>query len=100
LAGAKVRVALERPVSSTAPDVEPLPKDAAERDKVMLANHERSNRFVLAAADAEVRDGRFEVKLNLPAKLPYPRLTLRAYAATNREEVMGVKVLDLRKAAD
>jgi hypothetical protein len=98
LAGAKVRVVLERPVSSTPPDVEPLPKDAAERDKVMLANHERSNRFALATAETEVRDGRFEVKLDLPTKLPYSRVTLRVYAATDRAEGMGVQTLAVRKA--
>jgi hypothetical protein len=98
LSGAKVRVTIQRPVSSAAPDTEPLPKDAAERDKVMLANHERSNRFALVTAEAEVRDGRFEVKLELPQKLPYPRLILRVYAATEREEGMGVQTLDVRKA--
>ncbi len=96
LAGAKVRVTLERPVSSTPPDAEPLPKDGAQRDKVMLANHERANHFAVATAEAEVRDGRFEVKLELPKKLPYRRLILRAYAVTEREEGLGVQTLEVK----
>jgi hypothetical protein len=96
LSGAKVRVTLERPVSSAPPDAEKLPKDAAERDKVMLANHERANRFALQTAEAEVRDGRFEVRLELPAKMTYRHLILRAYAATEKEEGMGVQALEMK----
>jgi hypothetical protein len=96
LSGAKVRVTLERPVSSAPPDAEKLPKDGAERDRVMLANHERANRFALQTVEAEVRDGRFEVKLEVPEKLTYSRLILRAYAATEKEEGMGVQSLDVK----
>ncbi len=96
LVGAKVRITLERPVSSQPPDAEPLPKDGAERDKVMRANHERSNRFALQTVEAEVRDGKFEVKLELPKKLSYSRLLIRAYATTEREEGMGVEALNVK----
>jgi hypothetical protein len=96
VAGAKVRVTVERPVSSTPPDVEKLPADAAEHDKVMLANHERSNRFALVQKEVTVRDGQFEVNVQLPQTLPYPRLILRAYAATDRDEGMGVQTLKVK----
>ena len=90
-------------MNSTPPDLEPLPADkpgnTAQRQRVMLANHERANRFVLAADKAVVRDGRFEVKLPLPDKLPWPRLILRAYAATDTEEGIGVRWLDVKAPA-
>jgi hypothetical protein len=108
LAGAKVHVTLDRPVSSTPPDLETIPPAFApllgkegvknwDRDKAMLANHERSNRFALATRETEVRDGRFEVKLELPKQLPYVRLILRVYAATDREEGMTAQVIEVKK---
>ena len=62
LEGAKVRLTLERPLGSSPPDLQPLPKEGDERAKVMLANHERANRFVLLTREATVKDGRFEVR--------------------------------------
>jgi hypothetical protein len=96
LAAAKVRVTLERPLTSEPADLQPLPEKKDERAKVMLANHDRANRFVLAAQEATVKDGRFEVKLEIPEKAPWPRLLIRAYAATDRHEGLGVLALDLK----
>jgi hypothetical protein len=93
LAGAAVRLTLERPASSVPADLKPLPADGPERDRVMLANHERANRFVLASAEAAVREGRFEATLEVPSRLPWPRLVVRAYAATDRAEGLGVLTL-------
>jgi hypothetical protein len=96
LTGARVRVTVERPVSSAPDDLESSPKDAGPaRDETLMRNHERANRFVVAAAETTVRDGRFTIKLDLPAKLPWSRLTIRAYAATDAEEGMGVLPLDV-----
>jgi hypothetical protein len=97
LARATVRLTLERPTTSTPADLEPLPKKGPERDRVMLANHERANRFALASAEATVRDGRFEARLEVPSRLPWPHLVLRAYAATDRDDGLGV--LTLKTAA-
>ena len=89
---------LERPLSSEAQDLQVLPNQPGEeRAKIMLANHERANRFALETRDAIAKDGRFEVTFDLPAKLPWPRLLLRAYAATEREEGLGVKTLSVPK---
>jgi hypothetical protein len=100
LKDAKVRLTLERPVSSQPADLEPMPKEtpfnAPVRERVMLANHERANRFMLAGAEAVVADGRFEATLTLPAKLPWPRLTLRAYVANDREEGLAVRLVDVQ----
>jgi hypothetical protein len=97
LQGAEVRVTLERPVSSLPPDLEPLPKEgpAATIERLMLANHERANRFELAASAATARDVHFTMKLQLPEKLPYPRIIVRATAAMDREEGLGTQVLEV-----
>jgi hypothetical protein len=96
LAGARIHLTLERTVGSVPDDLQPLPRDSG-RDAVMLANHEKANRFVLAAADCVARDGAFEARLDVPAKLPWPRVLLRAYAATDTEEGQTVLPLDVRK---
>src|SRR5579875_475719 len=94
LAGAHVRLTLERTVNSVPADLEPMPPAAsAARDRVMLSNHERANRFVLMASECIERDGRFQATLEAPVKLPWPRLILRVYAANECEEGMSVQVL-------
>jgi hypothetical protein len=94
LAGAAVRVAVERPLSGAPADLEPVPDGPPQaRARATLANHERANRVVLAERTAEPRDGRFECRLDLPARLPWPRLVVRAYAANERDEGLGVLVL-------
>ena len=82
---------LERTAGSVPRDLRPLPKDAgAERDRVMRANHDRANCFVLAEATAEARGGGFAVRLEVPEKVPGNELILRAYAATDRADGQGV----------
>ena len=97
LEGAAVRVSLERPLASTPTDLQPLRDLAgADRARAMLANHERANAFVLVVADVKVKDGRFAVSLKPPAKLPWKELTLRAYAATEKAEGMGVGAVNVK----
>ncbi|HTU20640.1 MAG TPA: C25 family cysteine peptidase [Gemmataceae bacterium] len=101
LAGARVHITLERTVNSVPNDLAALPKegrsDAVARDRVMLANHERANHFVVMASECTVEDGRFQATLDVPAKLPWPRLILRAYAAGEDAESMAVRILEVRK---
>jgi hypothetical protein len=97
LEGGKVRLTLERLASSTPADLQPLPKEGRERDRVMFANHERANRFVLAETEAVVRDGSFAAKLELPAKLPWEKVLVRAYAATERHEALSIVELKAGK---
>ena len=99
LAGARVRLTLERTVSSVPDDLEPMPKDPMARNRVMQANHELANRFVLATCECTVKDGAFEAKLEVPAKLPWPRLILRVYAATENAEGMAVRTLEVKRKA-
>jgi hypothetical protein len=97
LNGGRVRLTLERPVTGEPLDMKPLPVEAAERAKVMRENHERANRFVLQEDKVPVKDGHFEMRVRLPDKLPWPKLVLRAYAATDKHEALGVLVLDIAK---
>jgi hypothetical protein len=99
LAGARVRLTLERSVASEPAGIEPLPQGLA-RDRVMQANHDKANRFVLANAEAVAREGRFEARLTVPDKLSWRRLLLRAYAATDTAEATKVLPLEVRVPAE
>src|SRR5581483_7926038 len=93
LCQASVTVSLERSPGSTPEGLEPLPAPGPGRARVMLANHRRANRFTVATAAAASRGGAFEARLEVPAKLPWPRLTLRVYAANASQEGLAVRVL-------
>jgi Peptidase family C25 len=98
LEGAKVQVTLERPRDSDPPEMVVVPKGPAEaRAKAMEQRHEAANDFVMGKKELTVKDGRFEAVLDLPAKLPWRRLIVRAYAATDRQEAMGVVVVPIRE---
>jgi hypothetical protein len=97
LEGAKLRLTLERPLSSDPTDLQPLDKVAAsERDTAMLQNHDRANRFGLKQVETTIKDGRFTEKLQLPEKIPWPQLTLRVYARTEKDEGLGVAVIKIK----
>ncbi len=107
LAGARLRLTLERTVNSVPQDLEALPisshsmrrnEDIQKCEYTMLSNHERANRFVLAASESTVKDGCFQALIDVPARLPWPRLILRVYAANERQEGMAVRTL--RSAAN
>jgi hypothetical protein len=98
LPDARVRVTLERTVNSVPDDIAAMPKGPAEaRARVMLANHERANRFVLTTQESMVKEGCFQVTLEVPSKLPWPRVIVRVYAAGEHEEAMAVRILDVKK---
>jgi hypothetical protein len=91
LAGARVRVTLERTSGSVPADLEALPaKPGADRDRVMRANHDRANRFVLAETELDAKGEGFSARLSVPAKPAARQLILRAYAATERDEGQGI----------
>jgi hypothetical protein len=97
LAGGRVKLTLERTVGSVPDDLESLPKEDFTRDRVMLANHQKANCFVLAESECVAKGERFTARLNLPGKLPRRRLLLRAYAATGDEEGLAVLPLEVQK---
>src|SRR5262249_20214628 len=91
LEGVKVRLTLERRPGTDPPDAKPPPKEPPEaRAKAMRENQEKANRVVLASKEVTVKGGKFEATLPLPAKAPWPKVVVRAYAATDRAEGMGV----------
>jgi hypothetical protein len=95
---AKVELTLERPRDSDPAEPVAVPKEAGEaRDKAVLRRHEAANDFVIVKSAPVVKDGRFEAALDLPANLPWRRLIVRAYAATDRQEGMGVLVVPVRE---
>ncbi len=96
--GGKVRVTLERPLTSDPPEMSPLPPESgADRNRIMLANHQRANRFDVQTVTATVEQGKFEAKLPLPEKLPWSKLLLRAYVTSEKEEALGVLAVDVPK---
>lgn len=97
LAAARVRVTLERPLSSEPAGLQRLPDQPAERSRVMQANFERANGFVLARQETTADDGRFAVKWQLPAECPWPRLIVRAYAVQDQQEGQVVRVIPVKK---
>ena len=98
LNGARVHVVVERPVSSSPTNLTALPQERGiERDRILLQNQDRANRFALAEAETTIHDGRFDVNLQLPAMTPWTRLTVRAYAATPTDEALGALRLDVRQ---
>jgi hypothetical protein len=98
LEGAKVQLTVERARDSDPAEPVVVPKEPAEaRAKALVRRHEAANEFVVARADVTVKDGRFETTVELPAKLPWRRLVVRAYAATQRQDGMGVLPLAVRE---
>jgi hypothetical protein len=98
LEGAAVRLTLERPRDSDPAEAVSVPKESGEaREKALRRRHEAANDFVIGKAEVTVKEGRFEAALDVPAKLPWRRLTVRAYAATDRHEGMGALVVPVRE---
>lgn len=92
LKDAKVQVQVDRPRSSLPSDLEAVPK-GAERDKVVLANHRKANTFAVTQGEKVNVSGAVTLSLTLPAKLPWPKLFVRVYAATDSAEALGVATL-------
>jgi hypothetical protein len=98
LEGAKVRLTVERPRDSDPAEPVVVPREPTEaRAKALVRRHEAANDFVVAVAEVTVKDGRFEVTPELPAKLPWRRLVVRAYAATERQDGMGALTVAVRE---
>lgn len=98
LAGAKVRVTLERTADSVPLGLEAIPKEPGPaRDRAVLLNHDLANRFELTSGECTVKDRLFEARLDVPTKLPWPRLILRVYASAKTEEGLAVRMLPVKK---
>ena len=88
--GTQVRITLLRPMSGQPLDIQPVPEVPPEaRSRAILANHDKANAMVLLTKDTTARHGRFEVQLDLPKKLPWPRVILRAQAIHDDADALG-----------
>ena len=93
--GAKVRVSLERSPASSPLDLEAVPAlPGPRRDKVLVANHRKANRFEVVGAPADVKGMRFSASLDVPKELPKGKLRLRIVATTDDEQVIRVQSLE------
>ena len=88
--GTSLRLTLERPLGSEPPGLQPLPREPDKLDAIILANHERANSLVLQTLELQARDGMFEAEFRLPDALPWPRINIRAFAATGEQRALGV----------
>jgi hypothetical protein len=94
LAGATVRLALERPLSSRPTGIEKLPESSPEnrgrREQMIAANHQRANDYILAAAEVTPSGPRFTCPLDVPATFSWTNAILRAIATTKTDSALGV----------
>jgi hypothetical protein len=97
LAGGQIHLTVERPTASQPADLVPLPKEPGPaRDRSMRENHDRANNFALAIETTHAADTTFIRQMKLPDKLPWSRLTVRAYVRTEDQEGVGVEVVQVK----
>jgi hypothetical protein len=98
LRGAEVRVTLRRSPASVPLDLEPVPpRPGPPRDRVLVANHARANRFEVAGATGRARGESFEVRLPVPARLPAGRLSIRVVATKDDREGLCVQFVEVTR---
>jgi hypothetical protein len=94
LAGAKVRVSLERAIGTRPADLqalpEPSPDGAVERDRIAAENNRKVNNRTIATATATARGKSFTCSLEVPANLAVPMVVVRAFAEAGAEIAEGV----------
>ena len=97
LKNAAVHLSLERPLNSTAADIEPVPPVSPEnrqaRERIYISNHRRANTYVLAQGDTMAAGETFAASLAVPAALPWTNVILKASATVSNESGLGVIVL-------
>ncbi len=71
LAGAKVRVCLERSIGTRPADLQALPEASsvgvAERDRIAAENNHKVNERIISATTATAQSRRFACSLEVPA---------------------------------
>ena len=98
ITGTNIRITLERPIGSTPTDLEPMPdKSADTRDRVMMENHQRANNVVLVSKEVQPQGNIFECNVQMPDKLPWKNIIVRAKAATETQAAQGIAILPVRQ---
>ena len=103
LAGAKVRVSLERAIGTRPGDVQALPEPSAdgavERDRIAAENNPKVNNRTISTATATAQGRSFACSLEVPANLAVPMVVVRAFAEAGNEIAEGVLKLPAVTAA-
>jgi len=98
LSNARVEITLERPTGSLPFLQDPRVRESGETGR--NAAQERlaqANDYIIQSCEIFPTGNLFEISLKTPDIIPWPRLILRAWAFTEKEE--GMKVLELKAAS-
>ena len=94
LAGARVRVSLERTIGTRPGDCQALPEPSAngtaERDRIAAENNRKVNSRTISTATATAQGRSFACSLEVPANLAVPMVVVRAFAEAGTEIAEGV----------
>lgn len=91
LRGAAVEVRLERTPASVPDGLEAV--SARDRDRALLANFARANRFELAREAVATLGTSFTARLKVPESLPWSRVIVRVRAATATDEAVVARTV-------
>jgi hypothetical protein len=98
LRGARVTVELERTPASVPEGL--LPVTPERRAEILRANFTRANRFLLAETTTTAEGQRFTACLQLPEKLPWPRVIVRIRASTKEAEAATAARVSVKPARE
>jgi hypothetical protein len=94
LAGAKVRVSLERAIGARPGDWQALPEPSsdgtAERGRIAAENNRKVNSRTVSTATATAQGRSFACSLDVPGNLAVSTVVVRAFAETGSEIAEGV----------
>jgi hypothetical protein len=94
LAGATVRVSVERPIGARPGDWQALPEASAngtaDRDGIAAENNRKTNSRTICTATATAAGRRFACSMELPANLTVHTVVVRAFAQAANEIAEGV----------
>jgi len=103
LAGAKVRVSLERAIGTRPADLQALPElspdGSVERDRIAAENNRKVNNRMISTATATAQGRSFACSLEVPANLAVPMVVVRAFAEAGNEIAEGVLKLSAGTSA-
>jgi len=95
LAGARGRVTLERSLTSSPTGIEPIGENLTDeqRERIMLANHRRSNDFVLCEKTVTADGTDVGAELRVPKPCAWSTLIVRVCVSDSSDDAVGVRVV-------
>ena len=104
LAGAKVKVSLERAIGARPGDLQALPEPsadgAAERDRIAAENNRKMSNRTISTAITTAAGRSFVCSLEVPANLTMSMVVVRAFAEAGSEIAEGVLKLPAGTSAE